>query len=508
MTTRANNRLFLFATFCIVLAIYLLTLSQNQAIAHDGIIYSTKAKEGVWVFHPHHLLYHVFTLSIVKFLHLLGLQWEVFLIMSAINSIFGAGLITLIVKILVEQYSFEKVYAAAAAGVIAFSYGVWYYSTCVEVYIIPLFFALLSFYFYLKNPVDLAKIAISASIATLFHQTYVFLLAVYTINYFVQKVNFKQIVRFTAFYSIFVGIPYILVLLFAYKVRSIDEAYYQLTFYAQELPYFWSRFGIGLLVNDLVGFLRTIFSIHLLLSFSPFINFINHYFSGNSFQEEIFLVRNATLFDKIFGIAFLLIAVALLLYFSIISVKTLFKSKGIKQETWWIASYVLFFGGFFTFWSSNNLEFWISTFVFIALYLIIINKQRFNYKFYLIFALTLAIYNFVSTTQFTISKGNDFYQTKIDLIKNRLDQSSLLIIDNSYMLQDYLHYNGFKNVVSINDLNAFKNNFKGAYFIASMFRNDLLSLNNEKLNSLKENYSIEKIEIKEYEIFKIIHKTK
>lgn len=509
MSSKANNRLFYATIFCGIAAIYLLTLSQNQAIAHDGIIYSTKAKEGVWVFHPHHLLYHVFTLGIVKSLRLIGISWEVFLVISAVNSFFGAGLITIIVKMLVEHYSFDKIYAITAVSIIAFSYGVWYYSTCVEVYIIPLFFAVLSFYFYTKNPNDVAKISISASLATLFHQTYVFLLLVYAINYIVQKSNYKNLLYFGLIYVFCVGIPYILVLLFAYKVRTIGEAYYQLTFYAQELPYFWSRFGLGLIVNDLVGFLRTIFSIHILLSFPQVIDVINHYFPGNSFQEEIFLVRSATILDKILGIILLLSLIILLVYYFIKSIKILLKNE-YKIETWWITSFLVIFGGFFTLWSSNNLEFWISTFVFIALYFIIINKQKFTYKFYLITGIILAAYNFVSTTQFVINPENDFYQTKINLLKNSISQSSLLIIDNSYMLQDYLHYNGFKNVVTIDNINKFEINDKGTYFIASMFeqKDDLSVSYKEKLKLFAQNNSLEKILINEYEIFRIIHKIK
>lgn len=504
MMVSRNNRLFYSIAFATVLAIYLLTLSHNQAIAHDGIIYAQKAKEGVWVFHPHHLLYHVFSLLCIKLIHTLGFSLQEHILMSAINSIFGAALITLILKIFIDIYKLRKFYSLVAVGLIAFSYGVWYYSTCVEVYIIPLFFAVLSYYFYLKNPEEILKVSISASLATLFHQTYIFLLFVYLINLIYNRVKLISITKFALQYALFVGVPYILVLFLDYKARSLAEAYYHLTYYAQELPEFWSRIGISMILNDIVGFTRVIFSIHLLLSFSFVQNLIFKYFASHSFKEEIFLIRNITSIDQIFGLTLLFVLVLAFIYFVIISLVNFLKNKEYKSDKVWFISYLLFFGGFFTLWSSNNLEFWISVYVFTIIFLIRLNSFNLNYKFYLITSIFLLLFNFISTTQFVVNPNNDFYQTRINEIKPFINKNSLLVIDKNYMLFDYLRYNDYTNVLKIDEYNENYNSEK-VYFVESIFssKNELSEKYRSTIDNLNSKNLLEKIQLNDYEIFKV-----
>ncbi|MEJ5244288.1 MAG: hypothetical protein WHV28_01100 [Bacteroidota bacterium] len=471
MLEKTNNRLFYLFVYSVFLAIYLLTLSKNQAIAHDGIIYAARAKEGVWVFHPHHLLYHVFTLLVIKGIHIFIPSCEVYLILSGINSAFGAALVTLFCLILIERYDFKRIQAISASFLVAFSYGIWYYSTCVEVYIIPLFFAVLSLYYFLKNPDDYFKISLFAALATLFHQTYVFLLFVYLISFLFSRKKTSIILKFGIYFLLLVGIPYVLVLIFDYKVKSISEAYYELTFYAHKLPYFWSKLGFSIILNDLIGFARVITSIHLILGLDFVQNIISNYFSSNSFKEEYYLIRNASNWEIYFALILLFTLCTIFCYFFTISIKNFIKNKSYKIEKVWLILFLIFFVGFFSFWSSNNLEFWISIYFFLILFLVIFNKNNVNFKLYLTIGILLFSYNFISTTQFVLTSDNDFYQNKINNLKLAIDKNDLLVIDNNnYMLYDYLKYNDFKNIKEINQYNFDDEN--EVYFIGKMFYSD------------------------------------
>ncbi|GEM_PF-2376641 len=504
MFERSNNRLFYLLVYSVLVAIYLLTLSNNQAIAHDGIIYAARAKEGVWVFHPHHLLYHAFTLLVVKGIQIFYPSCEVYLILSGINSVFGSALVTLFCIILIEQYNFKKIQAISASLLIAFSYGIWYYSTCVEVYIIPLFFAGLSLYYFLKNPDDYFKIALFAALATLFHQTYVFLLFVYLISFIYSKKKINIILKFGTAFLIIVGIPYVLVLIFDYKVKSISDAYYQLTFYAHKLPYFWSKFGFSIFINDLVGFIRVITSIHLLLGLNFVLNIIFNYFPGNSFKEELYLIRNATSYEAYIVVVVLSALFVAFIYFFSVSIRNFIKNKALKSEKVWLISYLIFFVGFFSLWSSNNLEFWISIYFFLTLFLVIFNKDNVSYKLYFTIGLLLFVYNFTSTTQFVLSSNNDFYQNKINYLKPITEKESLLIIDNNnYMLYNYLVYNGFKNIREIAQLNS--NEGKEIYFIGGLFysQNELSQEYKKIIDELKRDSKLISININNSIIYKL-----
>ncbi|HOM05181.1 MAG TPA: hypothetical protein PLU67_06785 [Candidatus Kapabacteria bacterium] len=504
MLEQTNNRLFYLLVYSIFLANYLLTLSNNQAIAHDGIIYAARAKEGMWVFHPHHLLYHVFTLLVVKGVLFFFPSCEVYLILSGINSVFGAALVTLFCIILIEQYKFDKIQAISASLLVAFSYGIWYYSTCVEVYIIPLFFAALSLYFFLKNPDDYLKIALFSALATLFHQTYVFLLLVYLISFLYSKTKFSTILKFGTLFLLLVAISYVLVLIFDYKAKSISDAYYHLTFYAQKLPFFWSKPGVSIIFNDLVGFSRVIFSIHLLLGLDFVQNVIYNYFPSHSFKEEFYLIRNASNGEIYFALLLLLSLCLLFCYFFIISIKNFIKNKSLKVEKVWLISYLIFFVGFFSFWSSNNLEFWISIYFFLIIFLIVFNTNKVRYKLYLTIGILLFVFNFTSTTQFVLSSNNDFYQNKIEKLKSTIEMNDVLVIDNdNYMLSDYLVYNDFKNIKEINHLDINEEN--KVYFVGGFFySNDELSDEYIKtISELKQANKLISININNSNIYKL-----
>lgn len=455
MVENKNNRFVYMFAFLTYFAIFLLSISENISISHDSIFYVLGAQNNDWFFHPHHLLYHVFNQLIIIISQAIGFDPDLSYIMAAVNSFFGALMMTYIIKIFIELFKLDKTFALAASGVIAFSYGVWYYSACVEVYIIPLFFVILAYYIFFKDEGKYYHVGLYAGLATLFHQMYVFLFIVFIIAYLFKKEKFKNILKFAVSFSIVVGVVYISVLLFDYKVKSIDEAISQLTLYAHKRPEMWSHLGISIIINDIIGISRTVFSIHYLYSFESVQRVITERFPNNSFNEEVFLVRNISAGMQIFLSVVLALLIGFFVRFIYGSVKNLITNKENALYKVWFFAFVGIFGLFFTLWSSNNPEFWISIYTISVITLIkYINKSKKELYILTSMSILLIAYNLFSTILFTKDINNDYYLEKIHSIGSVVHPNDIIIYDESYMINDYFLYTDFKNIISVDKTNT------------------------------------------------------
>lgn len=517
MIENKSNRMLYYSAFVAYFIIFLLSISENISISHDSIFYVLGAQNNDWLFHPHHLLYHVFTQIIVNFAQWTGLSNDIPFMMSAASSFFGALMMAYIIKIFIELFDLTKALAIAASGVIAFSYGVWYYSACVEVYIIPLFFVVISYYTFFKDEGKHYYVGFYAGMATLFHQMYVFLFVIYIIAYLFKKDSFKNILKFAAAFSIVVGVAYISVLLFDYKVKSIDEAIKQLTLYAHEMPEMWSSFGVSIIFNDLIGLGRSIFSIHYLYSFDAVQNFIIQKFPHNSFNEEIFLVRNISAFMQIFLSVLLALLIGFFFRFLFVSVKNMIRKKEHSLYKVWYLSFLVIFGLFFTFWSSNNPEFWISIYTMtIISFVRFVDKSKKELVALSIMFVILMTYNYFSTIQFAKHIDNDYYLERINSIGSQVSPDDILIYDQSYMVHDYFQYRGYKKIISagklrtdevynkIDSLQSINPNSK-IFLVDEVFNADFKITDAYKIfkRQAGEEHLIDSIKVDDYKVYKL-----
>lgn len=455
MQNTKNNKLFYIIVFAVYLLIYVLSISKNASISHDSIHYLLDFKSGYWNFHPHHLLYHVFNQIIYELILNFNQNASALFIVSSVNSVFGALTMVVVVKIFRDLFNLNRSHSLIASAAIGFSYGVWYYSACVEVYIIPLFFVVLSYYYFFKSPEKTFLVGLFAGFATLFHQSYVFLMPMYLLILLYRKSDFKSIFRFSLVYSIVVGVTYILVLLLVYHVKSISEGYYVLTKYAHDMPYHWSSIGAKMLFNDLVGFGRVVFSIHYLFGIEQVQQLINKTFPHNYFNEEIYLVRNISKFLIYFLSSLLAVLSVTYLWIFIKGIINYIKSKEFKLFKFWGLIYILIFGTFFTFWSSNNPEFWISIYTILMITFIrFLNFNRRNVIILTVFAVSLFFYNLFSTFYFTENVDNDYYLSKINNIADIVSEDDLLVYDNNYRIHDYLQFNDYPNTLAVKEIKS------------------------------------------------------
>ncbi len=130
------------------LALYAATLAQNFALAHDSVSYLIEIERGAvdGLFHPHHLLYNALAALWLGGLRALGLGADGGLLVALLNAIFGAAGIAVVYAFLRRRAALPLGLALAATALVACSFGYWFYSVSVEVYLIPLFFLLAALY--------------------------------------------------------------------------------------------------------------------------------------------------------------------------------------------------------------------------------------------------------------------------------------------------------------------------------------------------------------------------
>ena len=158
-----------------VLLLYLLTQCDALSPAHDSMWYLRMIEDGRY-FHPHHLLYNAAAAlwahawqSVIPSLQTLTLT-------AWLNGVFGALSVGIVALLLHRRAGIGRAFSSAAALLPAFSFGVWFYSVTIEVYIPALFFILAALYVLTIDRLTATRIVAAAAlhgVAMLFHQLHI-----------------------------------------------------------------------------------------------------------------------------------------------------------------------------------------------------------------------------------------------------------------------------------------------------------------------------------------------
>lgn len=168
-----KNWFYIFMTFIVIA--YLFLPNNNSTL--DAYDYAASARYGIDLYHPHHLFFNVFFHLINNILQTFTIQYDTLKVLQLGNALFAIGVLSL------THMTLRKVTSAKIADALTLfagcSFAMLRFSTEGETYIIPLFFSLLSSYFFLQSINKNKKIliilsAIAASLACLFHQTALF----------------------------------------------------------------------------------------------------------------------------------------------------------------------------------------------------------------------------------------------------------------------------------------------------------------------------------------------
>ena len=176
MKQTKNEKVISITLLIIIFIIYFLFPSNNLSLDSYGYGYSVKY--GVELFSAHHLLYNFFNHNIYLVVSSVFSGIDALKLMQATNALFSL-LSLLVVRQLIVKQSHNIYRANVWTFFIAASFGVMRFSVEAETYIIPIFFSLISTYFYFEYLKEkkislLILCSFFISLACLFHQIHIF----------------------------------------------------------------------------------------------------------------------------------------------------------------------------------------------------------------------------------------------------------------------------------------------------------------------------------------------
>ncbi len=456
----------LMIVFTAFLMLYSFTISDNTSLSHDSSLYIYRIYSRIEIFHPHHLLYNGFAIIWAALLRIFGNTSDIEYLVSFLNSIFGAFTLSVFYLILRKRLRINILYSFLGTCLPAFSFGFWFYSGCVEVYIIPLFFLILLVYLLSSEHLNVKTFTIVGfihGITILFHQAHLLFITVILLCAFLlhrrKTVSiYKSIVNYASSLVPTVAIPYLVVIFGILKLSSLLEIWNWLTLYGHNTSN-WNSFSLITLVKAVIGFGRSIIGAHFVFAIPSFTILINGLFKGHWFIDEEFLVRNL---DKYTAYILLIISS---IFFLILTTKILFNCQYYRQ-VWnkqrnlililivWFITY----GIFFFFWEPHNIEFWIPQsvcFWFLFVIMSLISKpsakhfKRNSITYFTTIAIMIFTINFMGSIIFIKDKNNDYYYKKMDPIVKLAKQNDLVIVGRKWILKEYLLRNTEADVLCL-----------------------------------------------------------
>jgi len=351
----------------------------------------------------------------------------------------------------------------------AFSWAFWYYSGCVEVYIIPLFLLLLSFSLLTSEHLDARTFALVGflnGIAVVFAEMSVlFATVVFICAWFNYRRRGGSLAQSLASYLLVAvptaAVPYAWVILRVIKITSVTGMWSWLTLYAHN-PRYWSPLALSSVTKAAIGFGQAFVGSHFLFAL-PGVRFsIDRLLRDHYLADKAFLVRNLRTEDAYLLIA--LVAAGLLLVVVTLSRRLrywrLLSSR--QREVVcllgvWFATYAMF--SFF--YTSINPKFWIvATVCFWLVFEIFLLKAKVNPeerskwpKVILAGALVLMFWvNYMGSIRFTRDEANDYYRFRVKPLVELSRPNDLIVIGTEWKYGSYLRDYGRGRILSLTDL--------------------------------------------------------
>lgn len=451
--------------FLIFMVLYYGSTSNNLSVAHDSVGYFSDIARGVPDYHPHHLLYEPFSslwLNLFSRLFSDNLQ-----IVISINSIFGALIVQVTFMLMRRRLDLSISTSFLGAATVGLTFGYWFYSVTVEVYIIPIFFLVLSLHILSKEKISRATffgVGVLHGFAMLFHQVHFLFLVVVFVRLLSCKesfnVKFGYFLIYSSIATLLVVGTYGYVAVLMLKLQTVQGVMDWFFGYAHNNQYWHSPLNAGTYFKAVVGFGRAVVGGHFLFGMSELSGLLLSAFPGQGLDDEKFLVRNVPT-----GVLYGLTVASVLLGVSV-SVPFLLKKSVRIQERFsknnrvvlmcvfaWLATYSLFF----LFWEPHNPEFWIpQVFCVVVIYTYLVesrHKAMLAGVFLSISSLLLASINLIGSILPCKFKENDYYAVSVEPITTQFDsRTTLVIIGDWWPIQSFFRLNGFGHVISTTQL--------------------------------------------------------
>jgi hypothetical protein len=440
--------------FFIFFIFFLGTLASNFSGPHDSIGYLNGIVQGNALFHQHHLLYHFITHYWLEGTKAIFPGVADYYLVEAFTALWGAGSLTLAYCFLRHRFGHSQLLSLAATAVIAFSYGMWFYSVNIEVYAPPMFFLLAALYRLSHRNFsqrDVWKVALLQSAAILFHQVHI--LFTITILYILwqqrQKIKLvNAFFQYAAIGIVLVGGAYFVVGWVLEGQNSLAKWFTWLQGYAGGNDY-WQSISIKTPVYVATGLSHAFIGGHYVFRLPGVNSNLSKVTGEHSLADELYLVR-----DMGEGMAIFLSALTLVLALMMIWLfaRFLVKLKSTRQTYGYEIAPLMVTGIvysiFFCFWEPEILEFWIfQTVIFWIVLLGTLMHNRENFLFRLkpaagtvFMAACLFIINYFGSIRYLSNLENDLYYVKTAPVKTVIQPGEAVLLQDGWILKDFLQY--------------------------------------------------------------------
>ena len=453
--------------FLIFLLLYTFTLSRVLSASGDSVAYINAIDSGAGLFHPHHLLYNAVGWLWIALLRSFGIEGDTAVLVSGLNAIFGALSLCVFYGMLRGRFKIERFPALLGTCLPAFSFGFWFYSGAVEVYIIALFFLLLSFSLLTCERITATTcllVGFTNGMAVLFHQMHVlFALVVFFAVLCAHRRGDITVWKAFGYYLLTaiptVVIPYSLVVLTADQLKSPADMWSWVTLYLHE-PRYWSPLAIGTLVRVGIGLARAFVGSHFLFAIPSIQSLAERTLPGHYLADEAYLVRNL---GEVTGYWLLALSIVLLLVLVASAVAQLryWSSLSLRHRevVYALLLWILAYGSLVFFFVPDNVELWIPQsvcfwIVWLILLLVINREKSGRYTRIGLAGAVVLLFsiNFTGSIRFTRDRANDYYYSKIAPILELAKEDDLVVIGRSWILEDYLRRYGTARVLSLSSI--------------------------------------------------------
>ncbi len=455
--------------FLLSLALYAFTVSDNLAASHDSIEYinsiDNSLDSGRIPFHPNHLLNQPLATVWLLLWRSLGVTADSAQVVPLLDSIFGSLTLCVFYRVLRERLGLNQVVSLLGTMLPAFSFAFWYYSDCVDVYIVQLFFLMLTLYLLTAKklePKQCALIGFTSGLATLFHQSHILFIPVVLLAFFIRRDDAHPFWRSTASYAAAfiptVAIPYVTVILATVRPASLGDVWTWLTSYGSESE-FWYPIALSTLFRTAVGFSRSIIGGHFIFAIPAISAFAERVFADQWLIDEIYLVRGL---DARAAVVLLILStlVAFLVVFVIASRYRDFQFvwNGHGAIFRLTLTWFLIYSAFFFFHDPHNFKHWIpQSIAWWLLFIMLLTAgeeqgagaERRKIAVLSVLALLIFLVNFVGSMTFLATRTNDYYYWKVTPLADLTDSNDLIIIDRKWILEAYVARFTEANVLSL-----------------------------------------------------------
>lgn len=434
------------------LLFFLLTLAENFSGPHDSIHYLNCIIDGHPLANQHHLIYKYVVYGWLHVVQTFLPSVKDFVIVESFTAIWGAGSATVIYLFFRNRFAVSVLPSLLALATVLFSYGIWFYSTNIEVYAPPLCLVLLCLYLLTgKNKrAGTWWIIIALHILSiLFHQvnilfTPVILFALWRDQ---DRSAFRSwFLRYAMAGLVFVGGAYFVMGWVVEKQNSFPKWKRWVEGYTAENTY-WKPLSAQTPVQVAYGYGHAFIGGHYIFSFPPVKEAINKSLSSHSIGDELFIARNVSS-----GMASFLVGLTLLLGAGMLFllVRFLRKFRLYRQQFGILIDLLLLtwvlYTGFFLFWIPEILEFWLLQTVLLWLLLLgtfLSSPQRsnlFRIGAPLVLASCLFIINYFGSIKWMQDVKNDWYYDKVQRIQQFAGEKDLVLFRDGWIITDFMKY--------------------------------------------------------------------